>query len=231
MWQISNCFSRALTKPTTRNTLKSKNLFGASTKTTWSLLSGSMPCGRCTEVKDRVALILIADYNPEERRGNVKLDEMFGKFAESKDAPAKPTRIGNVKTPSLPANQSGGGLLSKQKSKEHEVPAGPSREELEMRQKLEYIRDILCVTDHPVNTVNRLRELFGIPPLNHNIMDAEQVHPENHVHSQPLTQTSGNKMDIETANEAAFEGQRERGNTHINPDDLLMDEDDDAANM
>lgn len=149
------------------------------------------------------------DYNGLEARGNVKLlEEMFGKGGENPkehsahEKPAAP-KIGNVKpkTTGPPHSETG--------AKKHDE-SHHSKEVLELQHKLESVRQVLMMNEHPLNIVNHLRQMFDLP-IQH--MDGMMV--ETHG-----SQDAGNPMDIESP------PARERSTRQLKAEaDLLMDED------
>lgn len=117
-----------------------------------------------------------------------------------------------TKGPSTGVHGSGSSFLAKQPSKDHH---GPSREEIELNQKFDVIRQVLETPDNPANTVNKLREMFGLPPLYFNMMIPEHEGGN----SMPQSQSSGNRMDVEHMSPG------EHGRTDVENDELLMDDD------
>jgi hypothetical protein len=88
-----------------------------------------------------------------------------------------------------------------------------------MRQKLDLLKEVLETPDNPINTLNRMRELFGLQPQYYNMMQSE--------HQGSQSQKSGNKMDVEHAINRMMPGDRNRD---LEDDDLMMDDDTSPAN-
>lgn len=88
-----------------------------------------------------------------------------------------------------------------------------------MRQKLDLLKDVLETPDNPINTLNRMRELFGLQPQYYNMMQPE--------HQGSQSQKSGNKMDVEQAINRMVPRDRNRD---LEDDDLMMDDDTSPAN-
>ena len=147
-----------------------------------------------------------SEYNPIEARGNVKiLEEMFGKGGEYKETAHHPKekhatvapKISNVK-PKVDTTV---------KKPKDEVN---SKEDLHLQHKLDEIKQVLSMPEHPVAILNHLRQMFDLPPQYY-------ASPEEH---QP-TQSSGNNMDIEVSNQ---KGSRDRKDQQPIADDLMMDD-------
>ena len=147
-------------------------------------------------------------------RGNVKLlEDMFGKGGEGKDddAPPRPTnpvaapKIGNVKPKTT-------GPTPHDSTEKKAQDDSLSKELLELRLKMEAVKQALCLNENPVTVLNHLRQILDIPAQYYTSMDVED---DSH------GQSSGNKMDIEQV-----QGRERGANTISLQAGLLMDDDD-----
>lgn len=176
-----------------------------------------MPCGRCTEVQATVEHLLYpADYDAEERRAYVKIDDIFGRHVESKEAPegyvpkevkpkvgvgmtqaAAAPKITNVSKPAKPAGQH----HSEQASGE----VTPQERLLlqELSHKLEGIRALVSQGGDAQTTVHQIRTILGLASYGfQGQMDIEAIG------GQPNAQNhfgSGDQSEYDQANELVLE--------------------------
>lgn len=130
-------------------------------------------------------MMTLAAYDAEESRGYVKIEDIFGRHVETKEAPeshapkeVKPRvgiklsqsviapKITNVVKPSKPTQD----LASQELNSQERMMLH------ELRSKLDAIRALVSVPGEPGTTVHQIRGLLGIASfVGHNEMDLEAV--------------------------------------------------------
>lgn len=103
-----------------------------------------------------IPILITDDYNPAERRGNIKVDDVFGGGAkgEKADKLKKPISSGSMmQKPSLIKPEA----KTADKSK-----AKPTNVSTASDDKLEVIRALVSINENPELTLHKIRELLGV---------------------------------------------------------------------